>query len=162
MVTQISLLREDLAKTIVAKNTAPGLTASQLNTSIADALERTVQAKQTNPTKADLSNVPPQFSDILNYSSKPPVNRSLSDEKVRNLARAYANLQNINNTLAKLSALSSTGIPSFVVAPLTITVLCCHMFGQEFINNANDILMRESRVLSDLVSGRFQTLHDTI
>lgn len=167
MLTQIRMLREDLATTTTkksyAQNSAPGLTASQVNTSIAAALEKTVQTKATvNQTKADLSHVPPQFSDILSYSNKPTVNKSLSDDKVRNLARAYANLQNIDNTLAKLSAQSSTGIPPFVVAPPSITVPCGHLFGQEFADNANDILLRASRDLSDLVAGRLQDLHGTI
>ena len=168
MLTQIRLLREDLAVTKkqvaqkTAQNCAPSLSASQVNNSIAAALEHTVNAKDNNRRQTDLSHVPQQFSDILSYNSKPSANKNLSDDNVRNLAKAYANLQNIDNTLAKMSAQSSTGLPPFVVAPPTITVPCGHLFGKEFVDSANDILLRASRDLSDLVTGRLQTLHDTI
>ena len=168
MLNQIRLLREDLAvtkKQVAQKsgqNCGPGLPTSHVNNSIASALEQTLNVKQNNQRQADLTQVPPQFCDILSYNNKPIVNKNLSDENVRKLAKAYANLQNIDNTLAKMSAQSSTGLPPFVVAPPTITVPCGHLFGQEFVEGANDILLRASRDLSDLVTGRLQSLHETI
>lgn len=166
MLTQIRLLREDLAvtkKQVAQKSfSAPALSASQVNRSIATALEKTTNEQQNNLRQANQLQVPPQFSDILSYSNKPTINKNISDDKVRNLAKAYANLQNIDNTLAKMSAQSSTGLPPLVVAPPTITVPCGHLFGKEFVDGANDILLRASRDLSDLVTGRLQTLHETI
>ena len=77
MIAEIRMLKENIAKVkkqSVTKAPIPELTASQVNTSIADAIEKPMQPKQANPPKADLSLVPPQFSDILNYSNKPPAN----------------------------------------------------------------------------------------